>query len=166
MIDKMALLCSSIPMFNALSDYLTDLENSLNNHCIKRTAIDTLLSMICLGAGDLVSTVIQLSTNTLEQFCRLRAWPPACRPLISVLDALEFPYPDSMRLFVSLGNLKHHLQITHQGQPPPPASDQHCHTPLQIVYSLRQYATAVTPEPHGCILPICTRCISRGNQLR
>jgi len=40
MIDKMALSCSSIPLFNALSDLLTDLERSFYNHFIKRSVID------------------------------------------------------------------------------------------------------------------------------
>jgi len=45
MIDKMALLCSSIPLFNALSDLLTVLERSFCNHFINRTAIDYFLGL-------------------------------------------------------------------------------------------------------------------------
>jgi len=59
MIDKMALLCSSIPLFNALSDLLTDLEHSFDNHFIKHTAIDPFLGILCAGTGDLVSGFIQ-----------------------------------------------------------------------------------------------------------
>ena len=65
MIDKMALLCSSIPLFNELSDLLTDLEDSFCNHFIKRTAIDSILSFVCAGTGDLVSEFIQRTANTL-----------------------------------------------------------------------------------------------------
>jgi hypothetical protein len=65
MIDKMALLCSSIPLFNALSDLLTDLERSFYNHFIKRTAIDPFLGLLCAGTGDLVREFIQRTANTL-----------------------------------------------------------------------------------------------------
>jgi len=65
MINKMALLCSSIPLFNALSDYLTDLERSFYNHFIKRTAIDPFLGFLCGGTGDFVSEFIQCTGNTL-----------------------------------------------------------------------------------------------------
>jgi hypothetical protein len=52
MIDKMAILCSSIPVFNAPSDLLTDLERSFYNHFIKRTTIDPFLSFLCAGTGE------------------------------------------------------------------------------------------------------------------
>jgi hypothetical protein len=65
MIDKMALLCSSIPLFNAVSDHLTDLERSFYNHFVKCTAIDLFLGFRCAGTGDLVSEFIQRTANTL-----------------------------------------------------------------------------------------------------
>jgi len=65
MIDKMALLCSSIPLFNALSDLLTDLERSFYNHFIKRTASDPFLGIFCAGTGDFASECIQRTANTL-----------------------------------------------------------------------------------------------------
>jgi len=65
MIDKMALLCSSIPLFNALSDLLTDLQRSSYNHFIKRTAIDPFPAYVCAGTGNLVSEFIQWTANTL-----------------------------------------------------------------------------------------------------
>ena len=65
MIGKMALLYSNIPLFNALSDLLTDLERSFYNHFIKRTAIDTFLSSLCAVTSDLVSEFIQRTANTL-----------------------------------------------------------------------------------------------------
>jgi len=45
MIDKMALLCSNIPVFNTLSDLLTDLMRSVRKHFIKRIAIDPVLGL-------------------------------------------------------------------------------------------------------------------------
>jgi len=65
MIDKMALLCLSIPLLNPLSDLLTDLERSFYNHFIKRAAIDPFLSFLCAGTGDLVSEFTQRTANTL-----------------------------------------------------------------------------------------------------
>jgi hypothetical protein len=65
MMDKMALFCSSIPLFNALSDLLRDVERSFYNHFIKRTAIDPILGSLCSGTGDLVSEFIQRTANTL-----------------------------------------------------------------------------------------------------
>ena len=65
MIDKMALLCSSIPLINALSDLLTDLERSFYNHFIKCTTIDPFISFLCPGTGHLVSEFIQRTANTL-----------------------------------------------------------------------------------------------------
>jgi hypothetical protein len=51
-IDKMALLCSSIPLFNALSDLLTDAKRYSNNHFIEHTTIDPFLRFLCAGTGD------------------------------------------------------------------------------------------------------------------
>ena len=65
MIDKMAVLCSSIPLFNTLSDLLTDLERSSYNHFIKCTNIDPFLGFLCAVTGDLVSEFIQRTANTL-----------------------------------------------------------------------------------------------------
>ena len=61
----MALLCSRIPLFNALSDLLTDLERFFYNHFTRCTAIDPFLSILCAGTGDLVSEFIQRTANTL-----------------------------------------------------------------------------------------------------
>jgi hypothetical protein len=65
MIDKMAPLCSSIPLFNALSDLLTYLERSFYNHIIKDTAIDPFFGFLCAGTGDFVREFIQQTTITL-----------------------------------------------------------------------------------------------------
>ena len=65
MIDRMALLYSSIRFFNGLSDLLTDLQRSSYNHFIKRTAIDPFLGFLCAGTGNLVSEFIQQTANTL-----------------------------------------------------------------------------------------------------
>jgi hypothetical protein len=64
-IDKMALLCSSIPLFNALSDLLTDAKRYSNNHFIERTTIDPFFRLLCAGTGDEVSEFIQRTANTL-----------------------------------------------------------------------------------------------------
>jgi len=65
MIDKKALLCSSIPLFNALSDHLTDRKRSFYNHFIKRTASDPFPGLLCAGTGDWVSEFIQRTANSL-----------------------------------------------------------------------------------------------------
>jgi hypothetical protein len=65
MIDKMALLCSRIPLFNALSDNLTDLERSFYNDFIKRTAIDPFLGLLYAETGNLATEFIQWTANTL-----------------------------------------------------------------------------------------------------
>jgi len=65
MIDKMALLCSSIPVFNALSHLLTDLERASYDRFIKCTAIDPFFGFLCVGTGDLVSEFVQWTANTL-----------------------------------------------------------------------------------------------------
>jgi len=64
-IHKMALLCSSIPLFNALSNLLTDPERSILNHFIKCIAIDPFLGILCAGTGNWVSKFIQQTANTL-----------------------------------------------------------------------------------------------------
>jgi len=66
--DKMALLCSSIPLFNALSDLLTDLEHSFYNHFIKLTAIDSFLGYLSAGTGNLGKEFIQQTASTLYPF--------------------------------------------------------------------------------------------------
>jgi len=63
--DKMTLLCSSIPLFKALSDLLTDLEGSFYNCFIKCTAIDPILGLPCEETGDLVREFIERSAITL-----------------------------------------------------------------------------------------------------
>jgi len=65
MIDKMALLCSNIPLFNAVSDLLADLERSFYNHFIKHTTIDPFLGCLGAGTGDLVSEFIQRTAISL-----------------------------------------------------------------------------------------------------
>jgi hypothetical protein len=62
---KMALLCSGIPLFNALSDLLTDLEHSVYHHFIKRTAIDPFRGCLCAETGDFVSEFIQQTANSV-----------------------------------------------------------------------------------------------------
>jgi hypothetical protein len=65
MINKMALLCSSIPFIQRTSDLLTDLKRSFHNHFIKCTAIDLFFSLLYAGTGDLVSEFIQWTANAL-----------------------------------------------------------------------------------------------------
>ena len=60
---------------------------------------------------------------------------PACRPWISALDALKSPYPEYMRMFVQRDNLKHHLAISHEGQPLEPTGHRHNHLPHRRLYS-------------------------------
>jgi hypothetical protein len=72
-IYQMALHCSRIPLFNALSNLLTDLARSYYNHFIKYTAIDPFLSLFCTGTCDLLSEFIQWTANTLYIFARPRA---------------------------------------------------------------------------------------------
>ena len=77
--------------------------------------------------------------------------PPARRPRASALDALECPYPDCMTMFVWRGNLKRHLRISHQGQPPPPANHRQSHPPRRRLYSPHRQSPTETPEPDGSI---------------
>lgn len=53
MINKMPLLWSSIPLFNTLSNYMTDLMHSHHDHFIYRTA------------SDLLSEFVQRTDNTI-----------------------------------------------------------------------------------------------------
>lgn len=65
MIDKMAPLCSSIPLFNTLSDLLTDSDASILNNFIKCIAIDPFLHILCADTGHWVSIFIQQTANTV-----------------------------------------------------------------------------------------------------
>jgi len=76
---------------------------------------------------------------------------PARRPRTSALDALECPYPDYLSMIVRRGNLKRHLGISHQGQPPPPASHRQSHPPRRRQYSPHRQSPTETPEPDGSI---------------
>jgi len=152
MIDQMALLYSSIPVFNTLSDLRTDLERSFPNHSIECTAIDRLLGVLCAGTGDLVSDFIQQTSNTLLPFGRPRAMSPECRPQLSALDALKWPYPDCMRMCVWWRHLKCHLWINHQGQLPPLASHWRSNLPWRRLYSPHGQIGSKTPEPNDRIL--------------
>ena len=151
MIDKMSFLCSSIPLFNALSDLLTELERPSYNHFIKHTPIDPFLGFLCAGTRDLVSDFIQQTSNTLWPFGRRRAMPSARRRRISALDPLECPYPDWMGMYVWRGYLQHHLGISLQGQPPQPASQGQSHPPHRWLCSPHRQSVTETAEPDGSI---------------
>jgi hypothetical protein len=77
--------------------------------------------------------------------------PPARRPQTSALDVLEYPYPHCMTMFVRRGNLKCHLRISHQGQPPQPASHRQSHPLRRRLYSPHRQSCTETPEPNGSI---------------
>jgi len=53
MIDKVALLCSIIPIFNAHSDLLTDRQLSFYSSCIYPAAIDLFWGYLSAGTGNL-----------------------------------------------------------------------------------------------------------------
>jgi len=78
--------------------------------------------------------------------------PPAHRPWISALDALECPYPDCIWMFVRWWNLQRYLGISHQGQPPPPTSHQQNQPPYRRLYSTHRQSPTATPEPNSGIL--------------
>jgi len=152
MIENMALRCSSLPLFNAPSDLLTDPVCSCYTHIIKCTAINPFLSFLCAGTGNLVSEFIQRTAHTFLPFTRPEAMPLACRPRTSTLDTPKCPFPDGMRMIIWRGNIKHHLRIHYQGQPPLPASHRRSHQPHQRLYSCHRQSSTETPEPDGSIL--------------
>jgi len=107
MIDKMALLCSSIPLFNALPDLLTELECSFYNHFIIGTAIDWFLSIVPERGTSAKN--ISVRAEWLRQSGRAPSEPsetpqwrmtqrPATIPRVALHIALRSPF----RHFVSL----------------------------------------------------------------
>jgi len=54
-------------------------------------------------------------------------------------------------MFARQGNLKRHLPISHQGQPPPPSSHRLSHPLHRRLYSLHWQSPTETPKPDGSI---------------
>jgi len=117
----MAHVGSSIQLLNALSDLLTDLKCSLNNHFITCTTIDQFLRFLHLETGHLVSEFIEQTGNLLQPFGWPQAMPPGCMPWISAWDVLKWPYPGSTMVFAGgetlNDNWKSAIKVSRHHQP-------------------------------------------------